>query len=162
MTQAQHLADELERFFSRTDNGWFTPFTIAMDGLTAEQAAQVPAPRFNSVWGVVNHVSYWQDIALLRLRREKVDRDLLGEDWSPLPDPPVEQAWQAARDRAVRTNKALVEYAAALGDDELDQRVRESGPTRRQVIQGVIAHNSYHTNEIISIRHYLGWWVEEA
>jgi hypothetical protein len=164
MTEGQHLAEALERYFNRTDNGWFTPFTVAMDGLTAQQAVQVPAPRFNCVWAVVNHVSLCQEIALLWLRRLPVDRKALGaeDDWPPPTTPPTEQAWQAARDKVIRINQELVDYVAALSDAELDEPLREDGPTRCHVIQGVLAHNSYHTSEIISIRHYLEWWVKES
>ena len=164
MTQGQHLAEALEAYFSRTDNGWFTPLTVAMDELTAQQAVQVPAPRFNSVWAVVNHVSMCQEVALLWLRKLSVDRKALGaeDDWPPPAAPPTEQAWQAAREKAIRLNKELVDYVAALSDAELGEPLRENGPTRYRLIQGVLAHNSYHTNEIISIRHDLGWWVKES
>jgi len=164
MTQGQHLAQALESYFSRTDNGWFTPFTVAVDGLTAQQAVQVPAPRFNSVWAVVNHVRMCQEVALLWLQKLPVDRKALGaeDDWPPPASPPTGQARQAAREEAIRLNKALVDYVAALSDDDLVEPLRPGGPTRHHLIQGVLAHNSYHTNEIISIRHSLGWWVEEG
>jgi hypothetical protein len=60
MSEAQHLADALEGLFANPEHGWFTPCSVAVTGLTAAQAASVPAPRFNSVWAVVNHVRFWQ------------------------------------------------------------------------------------------------------
>jgi hypothetical protein len=64
MSEAQHLADSLERLFSNPKSGVFAPFITVTDGLTAAQAATVPAPRFNSVWAVVNHVWFWEETLL--------------------------------------------------------------------------------------------------
>jgi hypothetical protein len=56
MSEAQHLAQAIEQLFVSDAPAWFTPFAVATDGLSAEQAATSPAPRFNSIWAVVNHV----------------------------------------------------------------------------------------------------------
>jgi uncharacterized damage-inducible protein DinB len=164
MTEAHHLADALEGLFANADNGWFTPIPVAVDGLTAEQAATAPAARFNSVWAVVNHVRFCQDLVLHRLRGLPVDRQALGavDDW-PLPgDPPDEQAWQAACDRVVTSNRELAAFIASLTEEELDQPLAPGRAKRYQLIHGLVAHNSYHTCEIISIRHMLGLWLERT
>jgi len=43
MSEAAHLADALRGLFSNAQNGWFTPLSISTEGLTAAQAASVPA-----------------------------------------------------------------------------------------------------------------------
>ncbi len=53
MSQASHTAEALELLFTIPTPGWFSPFVTVTDGLTAEQAATVPAPRFNRVWAVL-------------------------------------------------------------------------------------------------------------
>jgi hypothetical protein len=87
MSEATYIAEALKQLFTSATPGWFSPFITATDGLTAEQAATVPAPRFNSVWAVVNHVRYWQEAALLQLQQLPVDGALLGSDdgsgWPP-------------------------------------------------------------------------------
>jgi hypothetical protein len=50
----------------------------------------------------------------------------------------------------------------AWDDTLLETPFHTSGHNRRQVIQGVIGHNSYHTNEIICSRHMLGFWLEQT
>jgi hypothetical protein len=47
-----------------------------------------------------------------------------------------------------------------MPDTALEQPVAEGAQwnTRRHLIQSMIAHNSYHTCETISIRHMHGWW----
>src|SRR5215471_8408648 len=98
MSEASSTAESLELLFTSATPGWFSPFAAATEGLTAQQAATVPAPRFNSVWGVANHVRYWQEAALLQLQHLPVESAALGSadgsGWPPIADPTDEAAWQ--------------------------------------------------------------------
>jgi hypothetical protein len=166
MSKTNHMAEALELLFTSTTPGWFSPFVTATDGLTATQAATVPAPHFNSVWAVVNHVRYWQEAALLQLQQLPVDSAALGSDdgsgWPPIGDPADDAAWHEARRRALEANAALAQYVANLTDVELDHPITEGDEwnTRRHLIYSMIAHNSYHTCEITTIRHMQGWWFD--
>lgn len=113
---------------------------------------------------MVNHARFWQEVTLLRLRGLPVDRQALGTEngWPPPGDPADEQAWQAACERAVAVNKELATAIAGLTDEELAQPYAPEQVSRWQIIQGVIAHNSYHACEIISVRHILGLWLERT
>ncbi len=164
MSESEHLAEALNSFFEDPHNGWFTPLTAAIHGLSAEQAASVPARRFNSVWAVVNHVWLCEKMILLRLCHQPADRAALGfeDDWPPVGDPMDEGAWQAACQRMLDTHHELVATAAGLSAETLSQPLAEGWPQVWQAIQGVQAHNNYHTCEIISIRHMQALWVEEV
>src|SRR5579859_5574062 len=91
MSEASYTAEALELLFTSATPGWFSPFETATESLTAQQAATVPAPRFNSVWAVVNHVRYWQEAALLQLQQLPVDGTALGSEdgsgWPPAAAP---------------------------------------------------------------------------
>jgi hypothetical protein len=166
MSQANYAAEALELLFTSTTPGWFTPFITATDGLTAAQAATVPAPHFNSVWAVVNHVRYWQEMTLLQLQQLPVDSASLDSDdgsgWPSIGDPTDEVVWQEARRRALEANASLARYVASLTDAELDYPIAEGDKwnTRRHLVYSMTAHNSYHTCEITTIRHMQGWWFD--
>jgi hypothetical protein len=164
MTQAGSLADALKGLFSTPEAGWFTPPTIGIQGLTAEQAAQVPAERFNSVWGVVNHVRFWQEFTLLRLQGLMVDREALGgkNGWPLPPNNPTQDAWETDQERMLSANQKLAEYVSTFSDETLNRPIAPGRPNPYQFIQGLIAHNSYHPCEVISIRHMLGLWLERT
>src|SRR5260370_30497206 len=110
MSESHYAAEALELLFTSTTPGWFSPFVTATDGLTAEQAATVPAPRFNSVWAVVNHVRYWQEVALLQLQQLPIDGAALGSDersgGAPLDDPANEAPLHGARGPALAAHVA--------------------------------------------------------
>ena len=164
MSEASHLADAMLGLYTAEDHGWFAPISVSTAGLQAEQAAQIPAPRFNSVWGVLNHVRFWQEYGYLRLLGQDVDRAALGADdgWPPPTEHPLEGAWEANRQQSMEANRKLAELIASFGDLELGQPYAEGRPARYQLIHGIIAHNCYHSCEIISIRHMLGYWLERT
>ncbi len=164
VSEGRHLAEALEQLFVSSTPGWFTPFVAVLDGLTASQAVAIPAERFNSVWKVVNHVRFWQEAALRQLQNLPVDYAELGSadgtGWPPVDDPSDEAAWQTAKTRVCEANQALAQYVSGLHEAALDEPISDSAAwnTRRHLIQSMIAHNSYHTCELISIRHMQGLW----
>ncbi|QBD80835.1 DinB family protein [Ktedonosporobacter rubrisoli] len=166
MSASNHTAEALDLLFTSTTPGWFSPFTEATAGLTAAQAATVPAPHFNSVWAVVNHVCYWQKATLRQLQGLPVDSAALGSadgsGWPAVGEASGEAGWQAARKAALEANAELVRYVAGLSEAELDTGISdgESWNTRRHLVYSMIAHNSYHTCEITTIRHMQGWWFD--
>ena len=40
---------------------WWTAWSRALEGLTAEQAAWKPAPDRHSIWQLVNHMAFWRE-----------------------------------------------------------------------------------------------------
>jgi uncharacterized damage-inducible protein DinB len=164
MSEMSHLSEALAGFYEDPQNGWFLPITEAIKGLSAEQAAAVPAKGFNNVWAVVNHVWFCQVSVLLRLQDKPVDRAEMGAetDWPPVGDPMDEAVWQAACRRALETNQELAKCVAELNAKGLNAPVEPGRVERWKLIQGVIAHNSYHACEIISIRHMQGQWLKDV
>jgi hypothetical protein len=166
MSEAQHLAEALTRHFSGSVSGAFEPFELVTEGLTAAQAAAVPMPRFNSVWAIVNHVWFWQEVLLRLLRNQPATHEALDapepSGWGMAGDPADEAAWQADRRRALAGNAALAAAVARLSEAELVETVEAWGSPKYQAIQSIIGHNSYHTCEIISVRHMQGLWLERT
>jgi len=163
MSEAQHLSTSLIQLFTGSKVTAFASFETATDSLTAAQSAAVPAPRFNSVWGIVNHVWFWQESLLRLLRDQPASHHLLGapdgSGWPPAGNPTDETAWRAARQRALEVNTDLAEFVAHLTDEELAQTLTDWGGPKHRAVQSIIAHNSYHTCEIISVRHMQGSWL---
>lgn len=166
MSEAQHLAEFLTRHFAGFTPGAFLPFEAATEGLTAAQAAAIPAPRFNSVWAIVNHIWFWQEDLLRLLHNQPTGHELLGapdeSGWPTADEPDDEAAWQAARKRALESNATLAAAVARLSEAELVETLEPLTSPRYRAIQSIIEHNSYHTCEIISVRHMQGLWLEQA
>jgi hypothetical protein len=132
-----------------------------VEGLTAEQAAAVPGPRFNSVWGVTLHLTLCQQFALAVLRGEAVEAStfFLEGAGPPVHDPKDAEAWQKAKADLLAMNHALAECVAGLSAAALEKELPAVKMKGYQYILGHLAHNSNHLNEIVSIRHMQGFWL---
>lgn len=56
MKEIKHLSNATAYYLIDRENFWYVSFLKVVDGLTAEQAAKVPAPGFNSIWQIVKHL----------------------------------------------------------------------------------------------------------
>ncbi|MBN1640868.1 MAG: DinB family protein [Anaerolineae bacterium] len=164
MSEGQHLAETLVAFYAYDNHGVMTPFTSAVAGLSAGQAAADPGHGLQSVWAYVHHVRFWQEVALLQLRGLPVDRAALGgeDGWPAVPDPPEQASWEAAVARSAALNGETAELVEALSDTALAEVVVGAYVMRWQVVQSLIAHNTYHTCSIIAARRLLGLWPPGA
>jgi hypothetical protein len=161
MTEGDHLAETLKLYFTEKQNV-FLSFSAATQGLTAEQVLYVPREGFNSIWGVVNHVGYWQEATLLIIQRSPDEPRTPGGStggWFK-PDKADTAAWEQLRAQAMQTNDQLASAIAGLTDQQLHTVVGPWKQTPYQMAQSILAHNSYHICEIISLRHLQGLWVE--
>jgi hypothetical protein len=133
----------------RAWHGGVTPVG-ALRGVTAAQAAWVPAPNRMSIWGLTLHVAYW---------KYAVRRHLEGGDGprfprSPanfprVPEPATEAAWREDCRLAAEEHRKFV---AAVKRFDFRKLGRRSPTGKRwtygEMIVGVLAHDAYHTGQI--------------
>jgi hypothetical protein len=145
MSESEHLAQALTDLLLEEENGWFVSVFPALEGLSASQAAQSPGDKFNSPWAIVRHMTYWMEAVQYRLQQMDPSAHL-GEDWLPLSDPSSEEAWMKDKSRLAEITHELADLVR--GTDTTGWNKCTGGrPSRRQVNQGLIGHNCYHTNE---------------
>jgi hypothetical protein len=165
MSEGAHLGAALTRLFDHPHVEAFATFNLATADLTATQAAHVPAERFNAIWAIVNHLWFWNEVPLRMLRGEPVTPEDLGAPdwggWVPIGDPNDDAAWHAARERALAANAAFAAHVATLSNADMEREIPHWGPIHG-IVSAMIAHNSYHTCEIISVRHMQGLWLERT
>ena len=164
MSEASHLAKVLEGLLVTPDLSWFVSYPAAVEGLTAGQAACVPGPRFNSVWGVTLHLTVCQQFALAVLSGDTIDvNDFFANGvWLAVRDPQDATAWQTAKAGLLAANHALALCVAGLSNEALEKELPYVGMKGYQYIQGHLAHNSNHLCEIVTIRHMQSLWLEKA
>lgn len=162
MSERSHLSEALEGLFTTPNLFWFTSYPDVVEGLTAEQADWAPGPRFNSVWGVTLHLTICQRFAAVVLHGDPIDMKAFFAEgaWPPVHEV-SEDAWEAAKADVLAANHTLAEVVAGLPAEALEQDLPLVGMKAYAYIQGHLAHNSHHLNEILSIRHMQGLWLEE-
>ena len=137
---------------------WFTPIKAAVAGVTAEQAKWVPQnaqgkvdPNANhSVGMLVNHLAFWNENALLRLRGEKRK----GPDSNDETFNDFDVAhWDDVVQRLDRVMKDL--------EAEVEKVPEEKLASAASTISHISTHNAYHTGQILYVRKLQGSWNPE-
>jgi uncharacterized damage-inducible protein DinB len=134
-------------------------FRATLDGLSPRTAGARVSEGTHTILEVLEHMIYWQEIVLARLRHEAPESPrsaVLG--WTSRSTPPSLAEWETAvgtfagllRDLEALMLQPAFELAA-IADEKRGTRAREE----LLMIQG---HNSYHLGQIVLLRQLLGAW----
>jgi uncharacterized damage-inducible protein DinB len=135
----------------------------AFDGLNIELAGRKINGCLHTIWQLLNHMIYWQDIFIAKvLGKEELKHDTASEGWTVSESP---------KD-AIELNETLrrffdgIEYAKMLakaGSTTLEIEITAKGPVNGyDALHSMALHNSYHIGEIVMIRRMLNSWPPPA
>ena len=130
---------------------WFVPPTLAVAGLTAEQANWKDSTENHSIAQLTTHLIFWNKQILDKLTGIKPEA--FGGDNKETFSTVDEASWSA-------TTKQLDSVLTALEDV-----VKNADEKKLQAMASTIAHvgthNAYHTGQILYIRKMKGWWDDD-
>ncbi|MET3549291.1 putative damage-inducible protein DinB [Paenibacillus favisporus] len=155
MSQIQVLLQRWDECFGQED--WYPPLVPALEGVTAEEAAWKPeGEAVNSIWENVNHLLYYKEYHLQRMRGENPDFKASSNDetFSNVED--GDEAWQKTVDRLKKVHGEIRSFLSGLSDSELNAPF----PNRplASLIHSLMMHDAYHTGQIIMLRKLKGSW----
>jgi hypothetical protein len=143
------LLHELHTTHNKAD--WFVPISVAVDGLTAEQASWQPPAGGHSAGQSTYHLLFWNRRNLAKLKGKTLEKFTADNEetfvkfdskqWSDT----VKQL-----DQVMTELEKLVETA-----DE--QKLAVWAPT----IGNICTHNAYHVGQIVYVRKLQGSWNPE-
>ncbi len=126
-------------------------------GVTARRAAWRPNPRRHCIADIVLHTAYWKYVVRRRLQgAERGSFPLKGSNWIPLPQPFGEAEWRNCIAVLTAEHRALRAAVAALPPEEIYVTPAGSKVSNRQLIQGIAAHDLYHTGQIQLLKRLIG------
>jgi uncharacterized damage-inducible protein DinB len=140
------LLEQLRTTHSEED--WFVPASVAVDGLTAEQAMWSPGKGNHSVGQLAYHLWYWDARSLQQFKGEK-QAAFDGNNNETFDNFTAEQ-WG---DLVKKLNQVLTDWEAAVEAAD-DQKLAENA----SLIAHVGAHNAYHIGQILYVRKLHGMW----
>jgi len=140
------LLEQLRSTHSEED--WFVPAKIAVDGLTAEQAKWIPGKDAHSVGQLANHLLFWNTRELAQFKGEKA------QPYSGNNDETFNN-FDAAQwaETVKRLDAVLAEWEKAVEAAD-DQKLAANA----SLIAHIGAHNAYHLGQIIYVRKLQGSW----
>ncbi len=149
MTRVADVIVALQGAFS--NKGWHGPSVLdSVKGVRAKQARKRKGQH--SIHELVDHIEYWESIAVHYVRRGKPPKRRRA-DWIP-----PNLHWRDSVRRMRATHRVLLAAIATLKDADLERPVRTVGSGRMrlvQVLHGVAAHDVYHAGQIGLLRNRL-------
>lgn len=139
---------------------WIVPLSVALEGLTSEQAAWIPPGGGNSIWQLVHHMNYYNHELLCHMQNidpgPRADNNNQTFEYNDNAD--HEEQWQQALHDTRRLAKAI-ELELAKWDEMKLQEIRPAGDqTWGQAIARWLPHDAYHAGQIVLIRRLQGSW----
>jgi uncharacterized damage-inducible protein DinB len=134
---------------THNEEDWFVPASIAVEGLTAEQAQWKPAGKdAHSVGQLAYHIWYWDQRSLMQFKGEKPpafdgNNNETFDKFSPA-------EWD---DLVKKLNQVLVDWETAVQSAD-DAKLAANA----SLIAHVGAHNAYHLGQILYVRKLEGAW----
>ncbi len=130
---------------------WQPSLAMAIEGLTAAQAARRPGPERHSIWQIVRHVTRWKRAVFddwngRKPNYEEVERG----DWQDVSGD--EAAWQADV-RALRDiSERFISWLQAKGDADLVRPLEGDDLALGLRLLRMATHDTYHAGQIRYIR----------
>lgn len=153
MTVKDLVLDHLTHTFEK--EAWQPPLAMAIEGLTATQAAWKPAPERHAIWQIVRHVIHWKQSVLDALDGNIPDADELERtDWQQVSGD--EAAWQADVGTLHAISQELKKRIQRADDSDLSQPIGTYKGVRAQPmairLERMATHDTYHAGQIRYIR----------
>jgi uncharacterized damage-inducible protein DinB len=127
---------------------WFVPISIAVEGLTAEQAKWIPGNGGHSVGQLANHLLFWDTDALARFKGEPQPK-FDGNNNETFNNFDSKQWAETVR----KLNQVLTDWEKAVEAAD-DKKIEQNA----SLIAHVGAHNAYHVGQILYVRKLQGSW----
>jgi len=143
------LLEELRTAHNRKD--WYVPASLAVEGLTAEQAAWRDGSGNHSIGQLANHLVFWNSRQLQRLKGEpQAKYDGNNDETFNAFDA---KSWALTVKQLDEVLTAWEKAVETMDDAKLNAWA--------STIAHIATHNAYHTGQIIYIRKLHGVWDPE-
>lgn len=140
------LLEQLHQSHDQED--WYVPVSIAVDGLTAQQAMWSPGKGNHSVGQLAYHIWYWDQRALNDFKGVK-NAAFDGNNNETFDNFNADQ-WT---DLVTKLNQVLADWEKAVEAAD-DTKLAANA----SLIAHVGAHNAYHVGQILYVRKQQGVW----
>jgi uncharacterized damage-inducible protein DinB len=140
------LLEQLRTTHNQKD--WFVPVSVALEGLTPEQASWKDKSGNHSIGQLANHLAFWNSQELTKFKGEKpaAFNGNNEETFNSFDS----KSWSAT---VQKLDRVLTDWEKAV--EEADENKLKSWYS---AIAHIGTHNAYHTGQIIYIRRLQGSW----
>jgi hypothetical protein len=125
----------------------------ALRGVTAAAALWRPAPTRHNIWELTVHAAYWKYVVRRRVTGEPTGSFARKpSNWPKVPAQADAKAWTSDIRLLEAEHVSLVQVVSELGGSDLRRRSPRRTWTLAEEIEGIAAHDLYHTGQIQLIK----------
>jgi uncharacterized damage-inducible protein DinB len=145
VSDIQRILTHYDGVFS--GNPWHgDPVWQVLDGISAQQAATRPVPAAHTIWEIVMHMIFWEDVVTQRLAGQRAG--LVEElNFPPMPEITGEN-WRRTLDQFRASNENFRAALAKLDPAKLNELTAAGKRTYYGEAHGIIEHHVYHLGQI--------------
>jgi len=123
------------------------PVWQILDGISAQQAAARPLPSAHTIWEIVMHMIFWEDVAAKRLTGKSAG--LVDELNFPAMPAVTEENWRKTLDGFRASNQSFRQALARLDPAKMNDLTAAGKRTYYGEAHGIIEHHVYHAGQIV-------------
>jgi len=142
-----HLAHQFSTSYDITE--WFVPFQKAVEGLSHEQATQKLTPAGDNIFGIVAHLTYWNERYLKKMRDEAQSGSMETDNEKTFL---ASGDWNTLLQKAEEVFSGWVAHLNTLNEKDAEHFT---------AISNTSMHNAYHIGQIVTLRKLQGSWNKE-
>jgi uncharacterized damage-inducible protein DinB len=130
---------------------WFAGLERALQGSTAAEAAWVPSEGVNSIWQLVNHMTFWTQYIINVITGEPNPEGHIDNaiTFGSAGDPVDEAGWEAAKAKLLQVQARL---KGLLAETDLSQPPAGRKTAVGKLVADINLHNAMHLGQIILMR----------
>lgn len=145
MTKTQRILEHYDR--TMHGDAWHSyPVWQVLDGISVEKAALRPIANAHSIWEIVGHMAFWEEVATRRLGdlRAGLEED---RNFPAMPEA-TEVNWQKTLEEFRASNRAFREALQELDAARLNELSAAGERSFYDEAHGLIEHHVYHAGQI--------------
>lgn len=121
-----------------------------LDSISAQEAAARPIPSAHTIWEIVMHMTFWENVAAQRLAGLRAG--LMEElNFPPMPAA-TEENWRKTLDQFRDSNRVFRQALAKLDPRKLDELTAAGKRTFYGEAHGIVEHHVYHLGQIVFLK----------
>jgi uncharacterized damage-inducible protein DinB len=148
VNELQQILEQYDQ--TMTDEAWYgDPVWKILDGVDAHCAAAQSIPGTHTIWQLVMHMAFWEDVAARRFSGPVTPDEAGNFPPTPAAD---EAAWRKTLDEFRASNQAFRAALSRLDPTRLSENTPGGQRSFRYVMVGVLQHDIYHAGQIALLK----------
>lgn len=143
------------------ENEWFASMDQALHGVTAAEAAWTSSGNSNSIWQIVNHLVFWNEDVIHRIKETENPRKAEDNEvtFGNPGDPEDESGWTETVQRLNEVMSNLKGVIAELNDEKLKAPYAANSNSIERLLSNIMMHDTYHVGQIVLLRKLQSSWA---